>query len=408
MQSESSEDTDEADSSSTPFSLFSWQLAVLLVAQLCFGFAFSCFFLLPKYMTVELRSDAGTIGAVVAAASASGVLAVPLVGSWLDRWGRKPFITLGAVLTALSAFGFLLVRSDGPLIYVLRALQGFAFTLAFNAAATMVTDIAPRKRMGQAIGLFGLTLLSMNALAPAIAEPLAERAGWQSVFALSGGVATFGSLMTLLIRAPASTPGPRVSWSAALAPRLLLFYAVIAATGGAFGAVVTFYQPFALEQGITEVRNFFIGYTLLAIFVRVGLGSLGDRFGRRRVSIIALVLYASAVLAMTQLVPGRLFLLGAFLGFAHGIFYPTFNALTIETADDRVRGRVMTVFNGGFNGGFGLSVIGFGALAEVTGYRTVFTAAALMTFAAAAWLALAGTASPRIHGMPTGNHDRGG
>ena len=40
-------------------------------------------------------------------------------------------------------------------MYAVRVLQGISYTLYFVAAATLVADLAPASRLGQALGWFG-------------------------------------------------------------------------------------------------------------------------------------------------------------------------------------------------------------------------------------------------------------
>ena len=58
---------------------------MLLAIQLAHGFAFSSFFLLPKFLTTELGAGPELIGRITAVAGIAGVLSVPLVGIWIDR-----------------------------------------------------------------------------------------------------------------------------------------------------------------------------------------------------------------------------------------------------------------------------------------------------------------------------------
>jgi len=157
---------------------------------------------------------------------------------------------------------------------------------------------------------------------------------------------------------------------------------IVALIGAAFGSMFTFHQPFALELGIPQVRGFFMAYAGVALFVRLFLGGLIDRAGRHRASVLSLILYGVVVLWMAGLRPGLLEWIAAAFGLAHGLFYPAFNALVIESAGDHDRGKLMGVFNGSFNAGFTSGVVALGYLAEKAGYPTVFVLAAAGSFLA--------------------------
>ena len=64
----------------TQRSLLTPQFALLLLATGTFGIAFSTYFLMPKYLAVELTADAATIGAVSAITLLASVVAMPFIG----------------------------------------------------------------------------------------------------------------------------------------------------------------------------------------------------------------------------------------------------------------------------------------------------------------------------------------
>ena len=162
---------------------------LILVATALFGLAFSSYFLLPKFLATELAADPATIGGLSAVAMFASVLFMPVVGSEVDRRGRRPLSTLGAGVFAVASAGMLLVNEVGPLIWLLRGVHGAAFTLFLISLSTLATDLAPPQRLGQAIGLYGGVMISTNALGPALAEWAAYQYGWSVVFAATAGAA---------------------------------------------------------------------------------------------------------------------------------------------------------------------------------------------------------------------------
>ncbi|HKU40041.1 MAG TPA: MFS transporter, partial [Polyangiales bacterium] len=138
----------------------------------------------------------------------------------------------------------------------------------------------------------------------------------------------------------------------------------------------TFYQPYVLEQGAEHVSTFFVGFTLAAVTTRLGFGNVPDRFGRRRVALIALSAYTLMVLVMTELTPGRLLAFGFGFGLSHGFFFPALNAYALEFTAPHERGRAMTLVNGAFHLGNTVSVLSCGFAAHEYGYPTAFRVAA--------------------------------
>jgi predicted MFS family arabinose efflux permease len=355
--------------------------SALLVAQVCFGYAFSSFFLLPKYLVVELGAGPTAIGTLTAAHGLAVVVFLPLIGAAVDRFGRRDFLTAGGLVMAVASFGFVFVDEVGPLIHFLRVVQGLAFAMAFAAGSTLAVDEAPPERVGQAIGIFGLAFLSMNAVAPAVVETVATRAGWSTAFATACGGALLSSLLSRRLRdhrpAPEDPNGGAGLFEVATRPRALVVLAVIALVGSAMSGVFNFGQAYAIELGIEKVSSFFVAYAVAAVTVRAGFGHLIDQKGHRRASIVALALYAAVVLSVVELGSLGLVTIGAGLGITHGVFYPAFNAFAVGRAVADERGKVMSLFQASFQLGMSCGGFGLGLLADRAGYPAVFQAGAV-------------------------------
>jgi len=355
--------------------LFTRDFALVVMAQLAFGFAFSSFFLLPKYVVTELAGSPSQVGYVGATSVVAAVLASPWCGKLLDRGPRRPLMVAGCLLSGLAALAFLGVTHVGWYLYAVRALQGVAYTMYFVAVVTLVADISPPSRLGQAIGWTGCAGLLMNAVATLIAERLALAHGWNAVFVTAGAVGLVGALICLFVREPASKPQLA---SASVAPhntlpgsRLAVMWAAVAG-GAAFGVMFTFTQPLALSLGDLKMGPLFAGYTATALGVRLLFGSAADRLGRARVSGAALAFYSLVVAATAGLSPGWLGAVGLGFGLAHGAFYPSLNALALEGVQREQRGMVGAYFNAAFNAGVFIVTFCFGQIAQAYGYRVVF------------------------------------
>lgn len=352
--------------------------ALLLGSVLVFGLSHSAYFMLPKYLATELGADASAIGAVSASAWFVVVALAPAVGVAVDRYGRKRLAVFGAGVLALACAGFLRVHELGPLLYALRLLHGVAFSCFFVATSTLAADLAPPARMGQALGWFGAMLVSTNALAPAGAEWLARSAGWPAVFALTAvlGLAALVLVTRIEDKRPplAARAGPALL-ATARRPGLARVLLASALSGVTFGALFTFHQPWALELGYSSVSPFLVGYSIAAVGVRTGLGDLADRTGRRRVALGSAALYGLAPFAMVELRAVGLLPIGIALGLAHGLLYPTLNAMAVEGVGDDARGKVMALYNAAFNAGFSGGSMALGPVAVHAGYPVVFALA---------------------------------
>jgi len=355
--------------------LWNRRFIFLLLAQAGFGFAHSSFLMLPKFLATELDAGPDEIGMVVAVSAASVVLFLIPAGSMVDQHGRKHFLIAGTLLMAVSSAGYVAVHEIGVYLYILRLLQSLAFAYASTAGAALCIDAAPQDRLGQAIGLFGLTYVVMGAFAPATVESIVAVHGWNTAFLIAAGAALVCGFLCVFIReekidrdADTFTPMLEIVRS----PEMLRAGLVIGLLGIAFGCAFNFYQPYALSLGIVELRDFFIGTSVSAATCRLFLGPFIDRIGLRRVSLMSLSLYTVVIFSMTWLDDFGLLPLGLAMGVAHGLFYPAYTALALTDCPTRERGRRMATIQGGLNIGIATSGVVLGWIAAHWGYPVIF------------------------------------
>lgn len=369
------------------------EFLLLLAVTTFFGLSFSTYFLLPKFLSVQLAASPATIGGVTTIFWLASVMVTPLVGQQIDRGGRRQSAALGGCLLALSCAGFIWIDSTGPLIWLLRIIQGMGFTLFYVAVATLVADIAPPQRLAQALGWFGAVMIFTNAAGPAFAEWASVAFGWPLVFAATALCALLAAAGSRLLTEPAIThSGDRNTnlFQVLRRPGMASVIIVSALIGWAFGSLFTFYQPWALLQGIARVSDYLVAYAVAAVAMRILAGGAADRLGRVLVVRVMLFLYILAPLAVLWLDRFGLLLAGAMLGVVQGVYYPALNAIAIERASAATRGKVMAAYNGAFNLGVSAAGLTLGHLVSARGYPTVFTLATAVSLLAFLVFALRG------------------
>ncbi len=358
--------------------LLTARFLTLLLAQALFGLAFSTYFLIPKYLQVELGAGPETIGWVSGIAWTTSVLCVPVTGTLIDRIGRQRFAYIGAAAMVVGCALFASSDRVGALLAAARVLQGMGFSFFFVAASTLAADLAPPARLSQAIGWFGAMMTMTNAISPAVAEPLADVLGWRPVFWATALFAGLAGLAATRLGPPLAHDEPPASpFRTVLAvARLRPIWGVSILAGFLFGATVTFAAPWALDSGFEQVSAFFIAYASASAGVRLVLGGLADRWGRLAVAIGAMAVYGATPLLLIDVVDLGLVLPGIALGFAQGLYYPALNAVAVEWSSAAVRATVMALYNGSFNVGFTVGSVGMGPVVAALGYPPMFAGAA--------------------------------
>jgi MFS family permease len=346
----------------------------------------SCFILLPLYVQ-SLGGTEAQIGLVQGVYSAAGILCQPLIGHWLDRIGRRFFMTLGVSLLIVSSAAFLVTHSL-VLLAALRAVQGLGFSAFFVANYMHVIDLVPVERRGWALGIYGVSGFLGTALAPVAGEIIVRRLGFPALFVLSVQLGLVAAWLVIRMRGilpPRMGEAPGLeSLRAGLAEVLRLHMALAFFFGLGTGAMFTFLPTFGEALGVHSVSLFYTAYAIAAVGVRVAGGNLIDTRGRRAMIVPSMfVLTASTglltVLALlvrpqtTMPVVPFLFLTGLLAGAAHGFLYPALAALLMDVTPEARRGGVVGIFSAVFLVGNALGSMVFGYIAHGLGYFVMWT-----------------------------------
>lgn len=165
--------------------------------------------LLPLLVTSHLRLSAASAGAAMLAAGLlGGVLLVPGGGA-SDRWGRKPTMIAGGIL---SAAGFVAYATAGGFGQVIlgAAIRALGASLIWPAATAWIAESMPRRRHALFMGLFGEFENLGVMIGPILGGVAWSTAGIQAAFYVYAAAALLaagvGALMIEARGAPTATP----------------------------------------------------------------------------------------------------------------------------------------------------------------------------------------------------------
>jgi MFS family permease len=109
------------------------------------------------------------------------ILSKPVMGRASDRYGRKPLITGGLILCALS-FGTIPLLKDFYLLAVAAMVFGLGESFVTSSSAALVADICKEKHFGTAMGTFGTIFDVGHASGPIVAGFLLARFDYLPTF----------------------------------------------------------------------------------------------------------------------------------------------------------------------------------------------------------------------------------
>src|SRR5262245_9355066 len=353
--------------------LFSGSMALLLT-------------ILPLYVMQELHGSQSQVGLVAGVFTAAAVLARPRSGRLVDEWGRKAGLSLGAFLFAVCPALFPWATSVSLLLGV-RFLHGIGIAAYTTGAGTLVADISPLERRGEAMGYFGVALNMAMAVGPALGAMLLPTLGFAWLFWLSAAVASGSFLFTLQLSEP---PRPPQHGRAPLLSREALFPALImASTTVTFGAVASFLPLLVFEKNLGNPGLFFAVYSVGLIVSRAWAGKLSDRFGRAVVILPGMVLISVAMGVLAFATSLLHLLIAAVLnGVGYGGVQPTLLALAVDRASPRARGAALATVMGAIDVGIGVSAVGLGLVLEWSNFTWTYLCAGAVVLVGALMFAV--------------------
>jgi MFS family permease len=345
----------------------------------------AAYFLLPLHLK-ELGATEAELGLVMGVYSGTAIVCQPVVGVWVDRVGRRPFMLGGAALAGLASLLFALAPEAFAVLALLRILQGVANSMYFIANFAFVVALVPAARRGQALGIFGIAGLTSTALGPALGEVVVKAYGFRVFFAAAAALALAAlAVSTRLAELPiprAADPEKGAGLLAAIlsAPRVPM--ALAFSFGLGTGVIFTFLPTYAATLAVARIGLFAVAYSVGALTVRAAAGRLIDTVGRRPIIVPALGLQAAGAVVLAAMGPlvlrggmppaPLLVVTGLLAGTAHGFLYPALSALVMDETPEERRGRMIGVFSAFILTGQATGAMGFGYLAHVLGYPPMF------------------------------------
>ena len=352
---------------------------------------------LPVFAAGPLDVGSVGVGLAVAAASPTALLFQPLAGRVGDRRGRRLLVISGALVVAGSVAAYT-VADTLELLVALRLVSGIGEALIFVGAATIVVDLAPEGRRGEALSLYSLGLWGGLAIGPLLGELVLADDRYDAVWLTAAGCSAAAALLALALPetrpdATARAPRPaRLVHPAAIGPGLVLVASVVGFAG--FNAFVALY---ARDLGLSGAGAVFLLFSGIVVGIRIFGRRLPDRLGAKKASGSALVLLAAGLLTIgVWNAPIGLFVGTAVFAVGQALAFPALMTLAVAAAPPTERSSVVGTFSACADVGFAVGALGLGGVAAAVGYEGVFVVGALSSVAGALLLARIPTATTRV------------
>jgi DHA1 family multidrug resistance protein-like MFS transporter len=294
--------------------------------------------------------------------SLTALIAAPQMGKLADRWGRRPVLMICLSAPVLTRIGLLLAPNEAIFIGV-RAVSGALTAGLIPASLSIVADIVPPEKRGRWIGFVNGGATIGFVLGPLFGGWLYDQWGLSLPF-YTAAFASFCALLIPMFLIPETLPQSAIQSSPDPAepvqetPKMRIADAIPRPFGRflvllviTFSAVVAwrFAEPqfhFYIYDTLGWTSALFgaciSGYSILSTLARIALGQLSDRFGRKPILMIGLIVHAAQYVALLTTTSFPWIAVGvAGSGLGEGLFMPALNALYLDVVPREYSARIL-------------------------------------------------------------------
>lgn len=359
-----------------------------VLAGSTFAFFMSFHMLLPilSPYAKSLGAGEGEIGLIIGIFAFVAVLSRIPYGSYADRHRKKNLLLLGALIFALSPLLYS-ISPNPPSLVVVRMFHGLGIGAFTIAAFALVAGLAPKQRLGEAMGVYGVSIMAATAVAPGLSGYLVDTAGFENTFYLASGFGFLSLGLAALMHGDKAAESPdsllRGFKKAIMSPGVLLASYGIFIMTLSYGVIVAFLPVHMINLGMsyTVVGGFFAVYAVATIITRPLMGKLSDKVGRVAVIVPMMFLAAAGIYSASLFSSIDGFYVTAIAyGFGFGSAYAVLSAMVVDNVEPRNRGSAMAVFTSNFDLGIAAGSIGLGLAANSMGYAGLFKLTAGILF----------------------------
>jgi MFS family permease len=362
----------------------------------------SMVFIALPWLALEITGSAASAGALVALTSIPGIFFGPILGTLIDRIGRRISGFISEVLTALTILLIPVVHSSIEISFALLVLLALGRAIVSPASSTARKSIIP-----DVAGPSGLSLERANsiheavfatgfAIGPAVAALFIGLIGPFDVFYVVAFFSTLSATALFFVRTKESR-GDGVSETGSLLKDTVLGARTILKTPAVLLGL-SFVMTLAMIYLPTEMvvlpahfnaLDYAEGLGLL-ISTMAGASVVGallfeklqKRFKYSTILKFGFIGLGSSVLLMSFLPPFWVMLiLGAVLGFSWGPLMPMLNTVIQRVIPENMRGRVFGIEMTIWGAGPTLTAVVVGIAVDGVGVQPVYFVLAVIVLA---------------------------
>jgi MFS family permease len=309
------------------------------------------------------------------------VIAAPLAGLFVDRWGRRPLIMPAVLLYGVAGSSGLYLESLG-FILAGRALLGIAVAGVMTTATTLIADYYEGPVRAQVMG-WQAAFMSLGGVVFLVSGGFLADISWRWPFIIYLFSFLLIPLVLLFLPEPEISPAQSAddkdhqkgtSLQQWILPGIIYGLLFLAST---IFYIIPLQIPFYLElefgTGASATGMAIAVATLFGIITSFGYGRIRAHLGYVTILGITFALYASGFLLIGLAGSYPVIIAGlAFCGLGMGLLYPNLNMWLTSETPAAIRGRAVSGFTTSIFLGQFLSPLSSQPLVDLFGLQMMF------------------------------------
>ena len=283
-------------------------------------------------------------GLIIALFTITAAISRPFSGKMADLVGRKSTMYVGTIVSIVIT---LIYPFSGTIAFflTLRFLHGFSTGFLPTGATALVTDILPAEKRGQGMGVFGTGIALGLGVGQALGTPIANALTINGLFIVSSLTAVISLILIKSVKETLPNPQPftfkifKIKANDVLEKNVLPAAMVMFLTTICTGLILVLTPDKSVYLGIENKGWYYVFYVVSTIAVRLFVGKLSDKIGRRQALILGLVFLIIAMLMTGNAKTEFWYTAASFIfGIATGISSPTLFAWMADLSPAHRRG----------------------------------------------------------------------
>jgi MFS family permease len=380
------------------------------------SFGTGALWLVRPLFAYEIGGSFFAVALISATSAMPRLLMGPLSGYLSDRWGRRLFVLIGSSLGTIALTTDFFVNAYWQFL-MLEVVVGTGIALYMTSSNLLMADATRTATRGRAMGVRQVSSRMGNLLGPVVAGGIAAAFGLRYVFLFIALTKVAVFLVTFFWirdmrpeRAKVSPTATEGQGSKRRLPDLSMFRnrsfftlaAVTLALGlvnGGTGVFRTLFPPqMEIVAGVSESQiGLLIAVAgLTGLLVSVPVGIVSDRYGRKRLMVVGLLITAVATYLMAITIGFASAMIAVVVfGVAEAIGQGTMQVYAMDLAPVERRGAFIGVWTLFTSIGQVTGPLIVGTVADVWGFTTAFVTVVIFLVLAAFLMAVFGKETRR-------------